>query len=113
MGLVLAEVAEECARLRSWIWGQCPPLVVTHLISFFLTYVFILLGVAYFTLLERKGLAYFQRRKGPNKVGVGGLLQPLADALKLFLKEFVVPTQCNKYCFVLAPVFALTISLML
>nr|YP_009353867.1 NADH dehydrogenase subunit 1 [Myadora brevis]AQZ26162.1 NADH dehydrogenase subunit 1 [Myadora brevis] len=82
-------------------------------VSFLVTYIFILAGVAYFTLLERKGLGYFQRRKGPNKVGFIGVFQPLADALKLFLKEFIIPKRSNKYCFVMAPVFTLMISLLL
>jgi NADH-quinone oxidoreductase subunit H len=54
-----------------------------------------LLTVAYLTLLERKLLASIQRRKGPNKVGIFGLLQPFADAVKVLLKEPVVPLMAN------------------
>jgi len=87
--------------------------MISSLFSFFITYIFILVGVAYFTLLERKGLAYFQQRKGPNKVGFRGILQPLADAFKLFLKEFIIPKRSNQFCFIFAPLVALYISLIL
>ena len=54
------------------------------LLSSLITYICVLLAVAFFTLLERKGLRYIQIRKGPNKVGIAGLPQPLADAAKLW-----------------------------
>lgn len=58
-----------------------------------LSIVFIILAVAYLTLADRKGIALLQRRVGPNSVGVWGLLQPFADALKLLTKELVYPDQ--------------------
>lgn len=74
--------------------------------------IIVLLGVAYFTLAERKIMATIQRRKGPNVVGFQGLLQPLADGLKLFLKECIIPSNANKVLFLLAPILTFTLSLM-
>lgn len=70
-----------------------------------------LLSVAFMTIIERKQLAAHQRRVGPNYVGYFGVLQPFADALKLIVKETVVPSQSNKILFYLAPVSSLIFSL--
>ncbi|MGE5758445.1 MAG: complex I subunit 1/NuoH family protein, partial [Sideroxydans sp.] len=68
-------------------------------------------GVAYLTLAERKVLGFMQVRPGPNRVGYWGLLQPVADGIKLLLKEVVIPTGANKFLFVAAPVLALAPAL--
>ena len=67
----------------------------------------LMLAVAYLTLAERKVIGYIQMRIGPNRVGPRGLLQPIADGLKLLLKEIILPTRSNLYLFVLAPVLAI------
>jgi NADH-ubiquinone oxidoreductase chain 1 len=72
----------------------------------------VLLGVAFMTIIERKQLAAHQRRVGPNTVGYYGILQPFADALKLIVKETVIPSQSNKVLFYLAPVSTLIFSLL-
>jgi len=65
------------------------------------------LSVAYITYAERRIIAWMQIRKGCNRVGPAGLLQPIADGLKLFLKETIIPTTANKFLFVAAPVMSL------
>jgi NADH-ubiquinone oxidoreductase chain 1 len=72
----------------------------------------VLLAVAFMTIIERKALASFQRRVGPNTVGYYGVLQPFSDALKLIIKEPVIPSQSNKVLFYLAPVITLFFSLL-
>ncbi len=71
----------------------------------------LMLCVAYLTLAERKVIGAIQVRIGPNRVGPGGYLQPIADGLKLFFKEVIVPSQANKVLYILAPILALAPAL--
>lgn len=71
----------------------------------------LMLGVAYLTYVERKVIAYMHDRIGPNRVGPYGLLQPIADAVKLLLKELIIPSKSNKYLYMIAPIIAIGPSL--
>jgi NADH-quinone oxidoreductase subunit H len=72
----------------------------------------ILLAVAFFTVFERKVLAAMQRRRGPNVVGLYGLLQAIADAVKLLSKETLIPGLSNIYIFIFSPIFTFLISML-
>ena len=92
----------------------------SYLFSFIIHYVLsslfliigLLIAVAFFTLLERKAMASMQRRKGPNVVGFWGLLQPLADGLKLLAKEIIVPRRASIRVFIGSPLYTFLMSLM-
>ena len=85
--------------------------VIFEIIKFIIIAIPVLISVAYLTLAERKVIGYTQTRKGPNVVGVYGLLQPLADGVKLFSKEMVIPNHVSIILYFFAPILALTLAL--
>lgn len=88
-------------------------IMVSFSISFILSYILALIAIAFYTLIERKFLGYFQLRKGPNKVTLIGLPQPFADAIKLFTKEQINPTPANITPYMFAPTLGLILALIL
>ena len=87
-------------------------LIITLILKILGIVVPLLIAVAYFTIAERKIMGAIQRRRGPNVVGYIGLLQPLADGLKLFAKETTLPNNANISIFLLAPSLAFILSIM-
>lgn len=73
----------------------------------------VLIGVAYITLTERKVMGAMQRRKGPNIIGIYGILQPIIDGVKLLIKEILIPQQSNKMNYIIGPTITLILSLII
>lgn len=84
--------------------------MVAIVLKIFAILVPLLISIAYLTLAERKVLGYIQCRKGPNVVGVYGILQPIADGLKLFTKEIIIPNHANNLIYILAPILSLSLA---
>jgi len=87
-------------------------LFLSNLLRILIIIIPLLISVAYFTLAERKIMGAIQRRRGPNVIGIFGILQPLADGLKLLVKESIIPSNSNKSLFLLSPLITFIVSLL-
>jgi NADH-quinone oxidoreductase subunit H len=96
--------------MESMDWAAVQTVVWT-LIKIVALVVPLMLGVAYLTLAERKVIGWMQVRIGPNRVGFYGLLQPIADAVKLLMKEIIIPSGANKGLFILGPILSIAPAL--
>jgi len=118
----VSSLLQPFVNFGNWLWGvlaavvvwivgheYAPPVLYATKVLLLIVCIVLplLLSVAYLTLWERKLIGWMQVRIGPNRVGPLGLLQPIADGLKLLVKEIIVPTGANKFLFVLAPVMAI------
>jgi NADH-quinone oxidoreductase subunit H len=101
-------------EMLTQLWNGIPEwiqLLLLNLGKVILIVAPLMVAVAYFTFAERKLIGYMQVRVGPNRVGPRGWLQPIADALKLLMKEIIIPTNANRWLFLLAPVLSITPAL--
>jgi len=87
--------------------------MILYVLNFLLVIISVLITIAFFTLLERKTMSSIQRRRGPNIAGLFGLLQPIADGLKLLLKELILPSSANLFLFLSAPLFTFFCTLLI
>jgi NADH-quinone oxidoreductase subunit H len=96
--------------MNDFWWGYGWPTAITA-IEVLIVVVPLLLAIAYYTYAERKVLAFSQLRKGPNVVGPFGLLQPIADGLKMLVKETIIPSGANRLVFIAAPMLTFTLAM--
>ena len=96
--------------MNEFWWGYGWPTAIIA-IEVLIVVVPLLLAIAYYTYAERKVLAFSQLRKGPNVVGPFGLLQPIADGLKMLVKETIIPSGANRLVFIAAPMVTFTLAL--
>ncbi len=93
-------------------WDTAVGILILTVLKTLAILVPVLIAVAYLTLAERKVMAAMQMRKGPNVVGPFGLMQPFADALKMLMKETIIPTGANRMLFLVAPLLTMTLAMM-
>ncbi|MDP1707589.1 MAG: NADH-quinone oxidoreductase subunit NuoH [Gammaproteobacteria bacterium] len=97
-------------ELVTTLWAATP-LTLQIVIKILTIVIPLSLAVAYLTLAERKVIGYIQARIGPNRVGPRGLLQPIADGIKLLMKEVIIPTGANRSLFIIGPILTLAPAL--
>lgn len=109
---IMSKLEDVCNKIQHfYIKYEFVLIWILNFLQYVIFIIFILLTIAFFTLLERKVMSSIQRRRGPNRVGFFGVLQPFADGLKLLLKELIYTSNSNTVIFFIAPVFTFICTL--
>ena len=111
---MIESIANIVSYLPDWMqyfWPDWFQYLIANVLLALILLLPLFIVVAYYTLAERKVIGYMQARKGPNRVGPKGLFQPFADMFKLMFKEIIIPTNSNRYLFIIAPIITFAPSM--
>ena len=111
MNEFIATLVTYLPEWMQYFWPDWFQYIVANVLLALIILLPLFIVVAYYTLAERKVIGYMQVRKGPNRVGPKGLFQPFADMFKLMFKEIIIPTNSNRYLFIIAPVITFAPSM--
>lgn len=108
---MIANIVSYLPDWMQYFWPDWFQYLIANVVLALILLLPLFIVVAYYTLAERKVIGYMQIRIGPNRVGPKGLLQPFADMFKLMFKEIIIPTNSNRYLFIIAPVITFAPSM--
>ena len=111
MSEIIAQFVSIMPEWMQYFWPDWFQYLASSVVLALIILVPLFIVVAYYTYAERKVIGYMQMRKGPNRVGPKGLFQPFADMFKLMFKEIIIPTNSNRYLFIIAPIITFAPSM--